>query len=39
VLVDIGMTELHPALADLDPGLRPLNEQDFDLAGIDIVVA
>ena len=38
VLVDTGMTELHPAVADLDPRLRPLNEQDFDLAGIDIVV-
>jgi glyoxylase-like metal-dependent hydrolase (beta-lactamase superfamily II) len=38
VLVDTGMTELHPAVADLDPFLRPLSEQDFDLAGIDIVV-
>jgi N-acyl homoserine lactone hydrolase len=38
VLVDTGMTELHPALADLDPRLQPLSEQDFDLAGIDIVV-
>jgi N-acyl homoserine lactone hydrolase len=38
VLVDTGMTELHPALADMDPRLRPLSEQDFDLAGIDIVV-
>ena len=38
VLVDTGMTELHPALADLDPRLRPLSTQDFDLAGIDIVV-
>src|SRR5215204_6205376 len=38
VLVDTGMTELHPAAADLDPRLRPLSEQDFDLAGIDIVV-
>jgi N-acyl homoserine lactone hydrolase len=38
VLVDTGMTELHPAVADLDPRLRPLSEQDFDLAGIDIVV-
>jgi len=38
VLVDTGMTELHPAVADLDPRLSPLNEQDFDLAGIDIVV-
>src|ERR687896_797956 len=38
VLVDTGMTELHPAAADLDPRLRPLSEQDFDLAGVDIVV-
>ena len=38
VLVDTGMTELHPAAADLDPRLRPLNTQNFDLAGIDIVV-
>ena len=38
VLVDTGMTELHPAVADLDPRLRPLSKQNFDLAGIDIVV-
>ena len=38
VLVDTGMTELHPVVADMDPRLRPLSEQDFDLAGIDIVV-
>jgi N-acyl homoserine lactone hydrolase len=38
VLVDTGMTELHPAVADLDPRLCPLSEQNFDLAGIDIVV-
>ena len=38
VLVDTGMTELHPAVADLDPRLRPLSTQDVDLAGIDIVV-
>ncbi len=38
VLVDTGMTELHPAVADMDPRLTPLSEQDFDLAGIDIVV-
>jgi len=38
VLVDTGMTELHPAVADMDPRLSPLNEQEFDLAGIDIVV-
>jgi N-acyl homoserine lactone hydrolase len=39
VLVDTGMTELHPAVADMDPRLVPLSEQaDVDLAGIDIVV-
>ena len=38
VLVDTGMTELHPAVADMDPRLTPLSEQDVDLAGIDIVV-
>ena len=38
VLVDTGMTELHPTVADLDPRLRPLSKQDLDLAGIDIVV-
>ena len=38
VLVDTGMTELHPLLADMDPRLWPLSEQDLDLAGIDIVV-
>ena len=38
VLVDTGMTELHPLMADMDPRLRPLSEQDLDLADIDIVV-
>src|SRR5262245_47508431 len=38
VLVDTGMTELHPAVADMDPQLTPLSEQDFDLAAIDMVV-
>ena len=38
VLVDTGMTELHPAVADLDPRLCPLSEKGFDLSGIDIVV-
>ncbi|MGW3943856.1 N-acyl homoserine lactonase family protein [Streptomyces phaeochromogenes] len=39
VLVDTGMTELHPAVvAAFDPVLYPLSRQDFDVAGIDIVV-
>ena len=38
VLVDTGMTELHPLVADMDPRIRPLDQQDLDLAGIDIVV-
>lgn len=38
VLVDTGMTEMHPALADMDPRLMPLNTQDLDLASIDIVI-
>jgi len=38
VLVDTGMTELHPAVADMDPQLTPLSEQDVALAGIDMVV-
>ena len=38
VLVDTGMTKLHPLVADMDPHLRPLSEQDFDLAAVDIVV-
>jgi N-acyl homoserine lactone hydrolase len=38
VVVDTGMTELHPLLADMDPRLWPLSGQDIDLAGIDMVV-
>jgi N-acyl homoserine lactone hydrolase len=39
VLVDTGLTQLHPAVADMDPRLTPLSAQaDFDLAGIDLVV-
>jgi N-acyl homoserine lactone hydrolase len=38
VLLDTGMTTLHPAAADMDPRLRPLTEHGLDLAGIDIVV-
>jgi N-acyl homoserine lactone hydrolase len=38
VLVDTGMTTLHPAVADMDPRLKPLNTQGFDLGSVDIVV-
>src|SRR4029079_13288101 len=39
VLVDTGLTQLHPAVADMDPRLIPLSSQaDFDLASIDLVI-
>ena len=38
ILVDTGLTELHPLAADMDPRLRPLHQQDFDIDSIDIVV-
>ncbi len=38
VLVDTGMTELRPEVADMDPHLTPLTGQDVDLGGIDVVV-
>ena len=39
VLVDTGMTQLHPAVADMDPRLPPLSAQaDFGLMSIDVVI-
>jgi N-acyl homoserine lactone hydrolase len=39
VLVDTGMTQLHPAVADMDPRLIPLSAQaNFDLASVDVVI-
>ena len=38
VLVDTGLTELRPEVADMEPRLFPLSEAAIDLAGIDIVV-
>jgi len=38
VLVDTGLTALHPAVADMDPQLVPTSEWAFDPAGIDMVV-
>jgi N-acyl homoserine lactone hydrolase len=38
VLVDTGLTELHPLVADMDPRLVPPSEWGFDIAAIDIVV-
>jgi N-acyl homoserine lactone hydrolase len=39
VLVDTGMTQLHPAVADMDPRVMPLSTQPgFDLTGVDAVV-
>jgi N-acyl homoserine lactone hydrolase len=38
VLVDTGMTQVHPAVADMDPRVYPLNEHDFDIESVDMVV-
>lgn len=39
VLVDTGMTQLHQAVADMEPRLMPLSTQaDLDLDSIDIVI-
>ncbi len=39
VLVDTGMTQQHPAVADMEPRLIPLGARaDFDPASIDIVI-
>jgi len=39
VLVDTGMTQLHEAVADMEPRLMPLSAQaDFDPDTIDIVI-
>jgi N-acyl homoserine lactone hydrolase len=39
VLVDTGMTELRPEVADMAPRLFPLTEQAVDLDGVDLVVS
>jgi len=39
VLVDTGMTELRPEVADMDPRIFPLTEQELDLDGVDLVVS
>ena len=38
VLIDTGLTEQYPLVADMDPRLYPLTTQNIDLASIDIVV-
>ncbi len=38
ILVDTGLTRLHPLVADMDPRLHPLTEHHLDLASIDVVV-
>lgn len=38
VLVDTGMTEIHPAISDFVARLQPLDTQDLDLGSIDLVV-
>ncbi|MDX6281287.1 MAG: N-acyl homoserine lactone hydrolase [Kribbellaceae bacterium] len=38
VLVDTGMTTLHPLVADMDPRIHRLTKEQLDPASIDIVV-
>jgi N-acyl homoserine lactone hydrolase len=39
VLVDTGLTELHPAVADMSPRLNSLSTQaGFDVARVDVVI-
>lgn len=38
ILVDTGLTRVHPAVADMDPRLRPLTEHDVDLSTVTAVV-
>jgi N-acyl homoserine lactone hydrolase len=39
VLVDTGITQLHPAVADMDPRLIPwIAQAGFDLADVDVVI-
>jgi N-acyl homoserine lactone hydrolase len=38
VLVDTGMTDIHPMVADFVARLHPLDTQDVDLDSIDLVV-
>ena len=38
VLVDTGLTALHPLAADLEPSLRPEGWEQLDLGTIDLVV-
>jgi N-acyl homoserine lactone hydrolase len=38
ILVDTGMTELHPAVADMDPQLEPLSAETIELGSITAVV-
>jgi N-acyl homoserine lactone hydrolase len=38
ILVDTGLTALHPLVEDMDPRLRPVSDWDLDPATVDIVV-
>ena len=39
VLVDTGMTGLHPAVADLDPRLRPLSHSQWRLRWVGVMLS
>jgi N-acyl homoserine lactone hydrolase len=38
VLVDTGMTQLHPLVDDMDPRILPVGKEDIDPGRIDLVV-
>jgi N-acyl homoserine lactone hydrolase len=38
ILVDTGLTESHPLVADMEPQVRPLDQQAFDIGSITAVV-
>ncbi len=38
ILVDTGLTELHPLVDDMDPRLKPVGEWGLDPATVDVVV-
>ncbi len=38
ILVDTGLTDTHPLVADMEPQVQPLDRQEFDISSISMVV-